>query len=89
MGREPFRHATLRQRRAFVTDVNVPVRTGGVVVNPGDYVVGDATGIVVIPAARIEEVLVIAEVLSERDAQFAIALASESFSDIAKRLSPS
>ena len=33
---------------------NVPVRVGGVVVGPGDLVVGDADGVVVIPAPDVE-----------------------------------
>jgi 4-hydroxy-4-methyl-2-oxoglutarate aldolase len=34
-----------------------PVVCGGVAVSPGDIVVGDRDGVVVIPAARIEEAL--------------------------------
>jgi 4-hydroxy-4-methyl-2-oxoglutarate aldolase len=37
--------------------VNVQIRCGGVVVNPGDIVVADEEGIVVIPRARAQEVL--------------------------------
>ncbi|SDP05405.1 4-hydroxy-4-methyl-2-oxoglutarate aldolase [Streptomyces sp. cf386] len=35
----------------------VPVRVGGVVVRPGDLVVGDADGAVVVPADAVEETL--------------------------------
>jgi len=35
----------------------VPVQCGGVVVNPGDIVVGDSDGITVVPASQTEEVL--------------------------------
>jgi 4-hydroxy-4-methyl-2-oxoglutarate aldolase len=38
-------------------EINVPVVCGGILVNPGDIVVGDTDGIVVIPKARVEEVL--------------------------------
>lgn len=31
-------------------EINVPINCGGVVVNPGDIVVGDADGVVIIPA---------------------------------------
>jgi 4-hydroxy-4-methyl-2-oxoglutarate aldolase len=37
--------------------MNVQIRCGGVVVNPGDVVVADEEGIVVIPRARASEVL--------------------------------
>ncbi|HET9015897.1 MAG TPA: hypothetical protein VFN57_09885 [Thermomicrobiaceae bacterium] len=38
-------------------EVNVPVACGGVVVNPGDIVVADEDGIVVVPPERAAEVL--------------------------------
>ena len=37
--------------------INVPVICGGVIVNPGDLICGDQDGVVVIPRARIAEVL--------------------------------
>lgn len=37
--------------------INYPVSVGGVVVNPGDIVLGDGDGVVVIPAQWAEEVL--------------------------------
>lgn len=37
-------------------EINVPISCGGVVVMPGDVVVGDADGVVVIPKADIAEV---------------------------------
>jgi regulator of RNase E activity RraA len=37
-------------------DINVPIACGGVLVMPGDVVVGDAEGVVVVPAAMAEEV---------------------------------
>jgi regulator of RNase E activity RraA len=38
-------------------DVNMPIRCGGVVVNPGDVVVADEEGVVVVPRGRVEDVL--------------------------------
>jgi 4-hydroxy-4-methyl-2-oxoglutarate aldolase len=35
----------------------VPVRVGGVVIRPGDLVVGDADGVVVIPAPSVATTL--------------------------------
>lgn len=38
-------------------EINVPISCGGVAVNPGDIVVGDRNGVVVIPPAFAEQVL--------------------------------
>ncbi|HLY22741.1 MAG TPA: RraA family protein [bacterium] len=50
-------------------EVNVPVACGGVVVHPGDIVVADTNGIVVIPPAAADWVLRQAEGLKERHAR--------------------
>jgi regulator of RNase E activity RraA len=39
----------------------VPIEIGGVVVNPGDWIVGDGDGVVVIPSAQLDAVLAQAE----------------------------
>ena len=36
--------------------IQIPVSVGGVVVNPGDWIVGDSDGVVVVPGAEAEEV---------------------------------
>lgn len=41
--------------------VNEPVVVGGVLVRPGDYVLGDDDGVVVVPAERVDPVLAAAE----------------------------
>jgi 4-hydroxy-4-methyl-2-oxoglutarate aldolase len=43
--------------RNFIGALNTPVRCGGVVVAPGDVVVGDEDGIVVIPSAGLDSTL--------------------------------
>ncbi|MBI2687040.1 MAG: RraA family protein [Acidobacteria bacterium] len=46
--------------RGIVTAFNVPVECGEVLVHPGDFVFGDADGVIVIPAAMLKEVLALA-----------------------------
>jgi 3-hexulose-6-phosphate synthase / 6-phospho-3-hexuloisomerase len=60
--------------RVQVDGVNVPVMIGGIRVEPGDIIVGDDTGVVCIPASRLQEALVIAEELTLKDTRFANAL---------------
>jgi 4-hydroxy-4-methyl-2-oxoglutarate aldolase len=44
--------------KAGVGEVNVPISCGGAAVLPGDLIIGDADGVVVIPQANEQEVLV-------------------------------
>ena len=53
--------------RYDITDYNVPIRVGGVDIAPGDFVFGDVDGILIIPAAVIDEVIVEAESVRERE----------------------
>jgi regulator of RNase E activity RraA len=48
--------------------LNGPVRCGGVLVQPGDIVVADEEGIVVVPSGRADEALRAAEARAARDA---------------------
>ncbi|MBM3834931.1 MAG: RraA family protein [Verrucomicrobia bacterium] len=41
----------------YAGEMNVPVQCGGMVVNPGDWVVGDEDGVVVVPVARLTAVI--------------------------------
>ncbi len=61
-------------------DIDVPVTCAGVLVMPGDVIVGDAEGVVVIPAAMAEEIAADALEQERREA-FALArvTAGESF----------
>ena len=55
------RSAPLNLVRHHATDAQVPIGCGGVAVYPGDVVVGDAEGVVVIPAKIADEVATEAE----------------------------
>lgn len=44
-------------RVLFGNDVNIDINCGGALVRPGDYLLGDEDGIVVIPEAHIEKTL--------------------------------
>lgn len=48
-------------------EINYPISCGGVAVNPGDVIVGDANGVVVINRNMVEEVLALAEEKQEQD----------------------
>jgi 4-hydroxy-4-methyl-2-oxoglutarate aldolase len=47
--------------RIEVDTVGVPIESGGITVHPGDLVLGDHDGVVVVPSAAAEEVLTLAE----------------------------
>ncbi len=57
-------HASVLGTHHFPLDTNVPVACAGVLVLPGDVLVGDAEGVVVIPAQLAEE---IAEAAAEQE----------------------
>ena len=50
-------------------ELQVPISCGGVPVLPGDWIVGDNEGVVVITHTRLEEVVAAAEALAEREMQ--------------------
>lgn len=45
----------------------IPVQIAGVRVEPGDWMVGDADGVVAIPAARVDEVIAVANEILEAE----------------------
>ena len=55
----------------------VPVRVGGVVVHPGDIVVGDVDGVVVVPRAKAAEVLAMAQEIDARELEQARLIIAE------------
>lgn len=68
--------------RVEVADVQVPVALGDVQVKPGDIVVGDDDGIVVIPSHRLDEVFKLAdEVGTTEDAIMAAVEGGSSITD--------
>ena len=54
--------------RVEVDGVNVPVAVSGVRVAPGDLVVGDVTGVVVVPQEAAERVLAVAREIAAKEA---------------------
>lgn len=52
-----------------IGSVNVPIQCGGVVVKPGDLVVGDDDGVVVVPRREIREVIEKARKRLEKEAK--------------------
>ena len=84
------RHITPRsgKGRVSVESINAPVTIGGVTIEPGDVIVGDATGVVRIPRRGFLEMLEKAERLEERDARFAAALETSTFREVVKKVGP-
>lgn len=58
---------TAKNKEAY-GGLNIPVRIGEIWVNPGDLVVGDRDGVVVVPQARIAEVTEKAKAREEKEA---------------------
>lgn len=49
--------------------INVPITIGGVLVNPGDLIVADDDGVVVVPAAEIDDIAVACKAREEKEAR--------------------
>lgn len=47
--------------------VNIPISIGGVTVHPGDYIIGDVDGVVVVPQEDVERIVMAAEAKLEKD----------------------
>jgi regulator of RNase E activity RraA len=83
------RHVTPRsgKRRISVVAIGEPITCGGVSVSAGDCVIADETGVVVVPATRLQEALAIAEQLAGKDRTFENELsAGAEFGSVAARL---
>jgi regulator of RNase E activity RraA len=70
------RTATSRTARGRIVEAgtNVPITVGDVTVNPGDFVVADASAVVFIAHADVERVLDAAETIAERERAMVAAL---------------
>lgn len=55
----------------------VPVNVGGVIVHPGDIVVGDVDGVVVVPQSKAQEVLLMAQEIDARELEQAKLIIAE------------
>ncbi|WP_395242730.1 fumarylacetoacetate hydrolase family protein [Agromyces sp. MMS24-K17] len=69
-------HPAVLGRRHVPWDVDVTIACGGTTVQPGDVVVGDADGVIVIPPALAEEVADAALAQEEEDAWIAAQVAA-------------
>lgn len=58
---------TMFSGRKEEMSINVSIQCGGVVVNPGDFIVADLMGVVVVPLAKAEEVLKASEEQAARE----------------------
>lgn len=59
-------HTMFSERREELS-INVPIACGGVVVNPGDFIVADLMGVVVVPLDSAEEVVRLAQEQADRE----------------------
>lgn len=62
-------------------EINFPIACGGVVVHPGDAVIADATGIVVVPQAHIAETHARLEAYADATRDYLIEVAEGRFSN--------
>jgi regulator of RNase E activity RraA len=60
-------------------EVNVPVSIGGMIVNPGDIIVGDEDGVVAVPREQAEEVLRLAALHAEHEQRVMAEIATGEF----------
>jgi len=62
-------------------EINFPISAGGIVVNPGDVVVGDLNGVVVVPRELLGELIRRLEGRSTTEAEYRAAVARGEFSN--------
>lgn len=62
-------------------EINYPVSAGGIVVHPGDVIVGDLNGVVVVPRGIADELLIRLETRAAAEADYTAAVARGQFSN--------
>ena len=62
--------------RIMQDSINQEIQCGGVQVHPGDLVIGDGSGVVIVPSSRAEEVVSEAEKIAAHEAKMAEAVRS-------------
>jgi regulator of RNase E activity RraA len=62
-------------------EINYPVCAGGIVVEPGDIIVGDLSGVVVVPREIAGELLDRLEASAAKESDYAVAVARGDFSN--------
>ena len=58
---------TMFSGRKEELSINVPIACGGITVNPGDFVVADLMGVTVVPLAKAEEIVTLAQEQADRE----------------------
>lgn len=58
---------TMFSGRKEELSINVPIQCGGIIVNPGDFIVADLMGVTVIPLAKAQEMVTLAQEQVERE----------------------
>ncbi len=58
---------TMFSGRKEELSINVPIACGGVVVNPGDFIVADLMGVTVVPLEKAEEIVKLAQEQADRE----------------------
>jgi regulator of RNase E activity RraA len=62
-------------------EINYPICAGGIVVHPGDLIVGDLNGVVVVPQAIASELLARLRARAAREAEYTAAVRRGEFSN--------
>jgi len=76
------------KRRVKIVSVGEAVSCGGITVQPLDLVVGDGTGVAVVPRERVQELLEIARSIEEKEGKIRREIKrGASFSEVARKYS--
>ena len=59
-------HTMFSQRKEELS-INIPIQCGSIVVNPGDFVIADLMGVTVVPLARAEKTVQLAQEQADRE----------------------